>query len=68
MCGMGREETKDRVEKTYGVGEFVMIHQPLRVKGAAPRLLHNWVGTFKVATILGHKQYTRWSTSIAGIG
>jgi hypothetical protein len=46
------------VEKTYQVGEFVMVHQPLRVKGAASRLLHNWVGPFRVATLLGHKQYT----------
>jgi hypothetical protein len=54
------EENKNRVEMTYHVGDFVMVHQPLRVRGAASRLLHNWVGPFKVATlcILGHKQYT----------
>jgi hypothetical protein len=44
------------VEKAYQVGEFVMVHQPLRVKGAATRLLHNWVRPFRAAKVLGHKQ------------
>jgi hypothetical protein len=57
QCAVWAEENKNRVEKTYQVGEFVMVHQPLRVKGAASRLLHNWVGPFRVATLLGHKQY-----------
>jgi hypothetical protein len=58
QCAAWAEENKNRVENTYQVGEFVMVHQPLRVKGAAPRLLHNWVGPFRAATLLGHKQYT----------
>ena len=57
QCAVWAEDNKNRVEKTYQVGDFVMVHQPLRVKGAASRLLHNWVGPFKVAKLLGHKQY-----------
>jgi hypothetical protein len=58
QCAVWAEDNKGRVEKTYHVGDFVMVHQPLRVKGAASRLLHNWVGPFRVAKLLGHKQYT----------
>jgi hypothetical protein len=57
QCAAWAEGSKNRVEKTYQVGGFVMVHRPLRVKGAATRLLHNWVGPFRVATPLGHKQY-----------
>jgi hypothetical protein len=57
QCAVWAEDNKNRVEKTYQVGDFVMVHQPLRVKGAASRLLHNWVGPFRVAKMLGHKQY-----------
>ena len=34
-----------------------MLHQPLRVKGAASRLLANWIGPFRVNKKLAHKTY-----------
>jgi hypothetical protein len=49
---------RGHVQKTKtGVMRHPAIPQPLRVKGAASRLLHNWVGAFRAATLLGHKQY-----------
>ena len=34
-----------------------MLHQPLRVNGAASRLLANWIGPFRVNKKLAHKTY-----------
>ena len=48
----------DRKDTKYKVGGFVMVHAPIRTKGAITRLTQNWVGPFRVMSDDLHKQYT----------
>ena len=57
QCKVCVEINKNRKAKDYTVGGYVMLHQPLRVKGAASRLLANWIGPFRVNKKLAHKTY-----------
>jgi len=57
QCKVWAEVNKNRKDKVYTVGGYVMLHQPLRVKGAASRLLANWIGPFRVNKKLAHKTY-----------
>jgi len=57
QCKVWAEVNKNRKDETYQIGDFVMVHQPLRVKGAASRLLANWIGPFCVEEKMSHKTY-----------
>ena len=47
-----------RKEVEHAEGDYVMVHAPIRTKGAASRLTENWVGPFRVEKCNGHKNYT----------
>ena len=57
QCKVWAEVNKNRKDVQYEVGSYVMVHQPLKIKGAASRLLANWVGPFKVVKVKDHKMY-----------
>jgi hypothetical protein len=46
-----------RKDVKFKLGAFVMLHAPIRTKGAASRLTENWIGPFVVTADNGHKNY-----------
>jgi hypothetical protein len=57
QCSVWAEVNKNRKDETHKTGGFVMVHQPLGVKGAASRLLANWIGPFCVEEKKSHKTF-----------
>jgi hypothetical protein len=47
-----------RKDVKFKLGSFVMLHAPIRTKGAASRLTENSIGPFVVTADNGHKNYT----------
>jgi hypothetical protein len=47
-----------RKDVKFKAGTFVMLHAPIRTKGAASRLTENWIGPFIVTADSDHKNYS----------